>query len=340
MQTTEPRTSRKTSRVRHTSKQDTQPAPKVMRRKLCNLLLVCKRRFHEHDDFTEIARLIRKIAPDVRPRLISDRFRNALKPYYWLRPTLAVSNEGLRRYRPLRGKMFHGRQMPKSQEYTALEKLDIPVPKWAIFSDGQAPDLSEFDKYVVRKPDMGACGAEVKIKRKGRIRKGRIYTEYEGESDVMVQEFIYTGRWPVCYRVSTFFGHVLSAWRVEADQSRRPLAGPDAFAGSPDAGGVSIASSGRGCTYTLTDEPEILELARKAHEAFPDIPLLGTDIIREVPSGKLYVLEVNSCGRTWHYSSKRGLSIQECSNFDIKEQFGALRIAANVLIEKAREHAE
>ena len=62
----------------------------------CNLLLVCKRRFHEHDDFARIAGLIRGMAPDVHVRLISDRFRNAWRPDYWLRPTLAVSTEGLR----------------------------------------------------------------------------------------------------------------------------------------------------------------------------------------------------------------------------------------------------
>lgn len=305
----------------------------------CNLLLVCKRRLHEHDDFTQIAEQIRQTAPDVHVKLISDRFRNALRPDYWLRPTLAVSTEGLKHFRPLRGRLFHGRQMTKSQEYAALERIGVPVPKWAVFSEGRVPDLSGFGKYVVRKPDLGSCGAEVKIQRKGRIHNGRIHTNYEGDSAVMVQEFIYTGPWPVCYRVSTFFGKVLGAWRVEADRSRRPLAGPQAFGSDAGDGGISIASSGRGCTFTLADDPEILALAQRAHAAFPEIPLLGVDIIREEPSGKLYVLEVNSCGRTWHFSSTRGLGIQQSSGIDMKSQFGALRIAAAVLIDQARRFA-
>jgi hypothetical protein len=305
----------------------------------CNLLLVCKRRLHEHHDFMVIARLIREMAPDVHARLISDHFRNAFRPDYWLRPTLAVSTEGLRRFRPLRGRLFQGRHMSKSQEYVALEQIGVPVPKWVVFSQGKTPDLSEFGKYVVCKPDLGACGAEVKIWRKGHVRGGRMHTDCEGESDLMVQAFIYTGLWPVCYRVSTFFGRVLSAWRVEADRNRRPLKGPEAFAGGPGQGGISIASSGRGCTFTLADDPEILALAEKAHTAFPEIPLLGVDIVREKPSRKLYVLEVNSCGRTWHFSSARGLSIQQSAGIDLKSQFGALRITAAVLVEQARRYA-
>jgi hypothetical protein len=305
----------------------------------CNLLLVCKRRLHEHDDFTEIARYIREIAPDVHPRLISDRRRNAFRPHYWLRPTLAVSTEGLKRFRPLRGRRFHGRQMPKSQEYAALERIGVPVPKWAVLAEGEAPDPNKFGKYVVRKPDLGACGAEVKIQRASRVRGKRLHTDYEGDSDLMVQEFIYTGPWPVCYRVNTFFGKTLAAWRVEADRGRRALKGPEAFAGGPGEGGISIASSGKGCTFELTDDPEILAMAEWAHVAFPEIPLLGVDVVREQPSGKLYVLEVNSCGRTWHFSSERGLSIQRTSGIDPKAQFGALRRAAAILVEQARRYA-
>jgi hypothetical protein len=306
----------------------------------CNLLLVCKRRPHEHDDFLRIAEIIREQAPDVRPLVISDHRRNAFRPDVWSRPTLAVSTEGLRRFRPLRGRLFQGRQLTKSQEYTALERCGIPVPKWALFTADQSPDLADFGKYVVVKPDLGACGAEVKIKRKSRVSWKPIQTRYEGPSDLLVQEFIYTGLWPVCYRVSTFFGQVLASWRVEADRSRRPLSGPEAFAGGPQVGGISIASSGKGCTFELSDEPDVLSLGQQAHAAFPDWPLLGVDIVREQPTGRLFVVEVNSCGRTWHFSSARGMSIQNDFGFDLKAQFNALRKTASILIEKARLCAE
>ena len=279
------------------------------------------------------------MAPDVRPLLISDRRRYAFRPDVWIRPTLSVSTEGLRHFRPLRGPLFQGHQMPKSQEYAILDRHGLPVPKWALFTENHTPDLAGFGPYVVSKPDMGACGAEVKIRRKSRVRWKPVHTNYEGTSDLLVQEFIYTGPWPVCYRVSTFFGKVLGAWRVEADRTRRPMKGIESLAGGPKEGGISIASSGRGCVFQLSDDPEVLALAEKAHTAFPDFPLLGTDIVREQPSGKLYILEVNSCGRTWHFSSERGLKIQRTFGFDFKSQFDALRKAAGILIEQTRRYA-
>ena len=163
--------------------------------------------------------------------------------------------------------------------------------------------------------------------------------KYDNES-VIVQEFIYTGKWPVSYRVTTLFGKVLFAWKVIAATDRRPLMGPNEFR-SPEAtgGGMSICSSGRGCSFELAHEPDILELAEKAHAAFPDSPLLGIDFVREESSGKLFVIEVNSCGRVWHFSSKAGLSIQRDNGIDFANQFNGLQKAADVLIQETRQRA-
>jgi hypothetical protein len=57
-------------------------------------------------------------------------------------------------------------------------------------------------------------------------------------------------------------------------------------------------------------DPDVLELARKVHAAFPNIPRLGTDILREAATGKLYVLERNPGGNTWHFSSPIGRECQ------------------------------
>jgi len=52
---------------------------------------------------------------------------------------------------------------------------------------------------------------------------------------------------------------------------------------------------------------------------------LAVDIVREQPGGKLYVLEINSCCRIRHFSSVRGMKVQQDSGFDIKLLFDALR---------------
>ena len=90
------------------------------------------------------------------------------------------------------------------------------------------------------------------------------------------------------------------------------------------------------------DEADVLALARAAHEAIPEIPLKGCDIIREATTGKLYVLEVNSGGNTWHFSSGyfSGLRRELGEDFvsTMHRQFDAFRTAARVLA--ARTNAE
>ena len=66
---------------------------------------------------------------------------------------------------------------------------------------------------------------------------------------------------------------------------------------------MSIVSSGKGSIFSLVDEPELNELARRAHRAFPTIPVLGIDMVRDIETGRLYVIEVNAGGFTWHVSS-------------------------------------
>jgi glutathione synthase/RimK-type ligase-like ATP-grasp enzyme len=102
---------------------------------------------------------------------------------------------------------------------------------------------------------------------------------------------------------------------------------------------MSICSSGKACTFQLNNDREIIELAERAHAAFPQIAVLGVDIIREQPSGKLYVIEVNSTGGTWHFSSATGESIQRDAEINFESQFGGLRTAAQVLVEKTHQAA-
>jgi hypothetical protein len=82
-----------------------------------------------------------------------------------------------------------------------------------------------------------------------------------------------------------------------------------------------------------------LELARRAHAVFPDLPFLGTDIIRDAVSGELFVLECNPSGRVLVLSSKTGREIQKANGIDFYGQFGALDTAARVLIERTRSLA-
>ena len=111
-----------------------------------------------------------------------------------------------------------------------MQKIGIPVPRWALVTPDTAPDLNDFGPYVVVKPDWSGQGADVKIMRRGRVRWRPPTTDYtkrlQGDrGNWLVQEFIYTGQQPVSYRVTTLFGEPLWAWQIQADTARRPLRG-------------------------------------------------------------------------------------------------------------------
>ena len=82
-------------------------------------------------------------------------------------------------------------------------------------------------------------------------------------------------------------------------------------------------AGGPGNTAEPSNDEEIIEFGETAHAAFPEIPLLGFDIVREMPSGKLYVLEANAIGYVWSFSDER----DESQGYSTEEQFDGLRKA-------------
>jgi hypothetical protein len=58
------------------------------------------------------------------------------------------------------------------------------------------------------------------------------------------------------------------------------------------------------------------------HQAFPTIPLLGIDILRDCVAGQLYVFEVNARGWTFHLSSDNYHRILSETGLNLRSQFG------------------
>ena len=47
---------------------------------------------------------------------------------------------------------------------------------------------------------------------------------------------------------------------------------------------------------------EIIRFGERAARAFPDLPMLGVDILKEAGTGRLFVTEVNALGHNWNFS--------------------------------------
>lgn len=311
-----------------------------------NLVLVANPPLGDPEPFFKLARYVREFDPEIRPYvIINDRnpvrriYRQILRRFLQRRPTMTFSPTPTH-FRLRRGVLYQGQVLVKSVQFSALERRSIAIPHWVLVTQERPPDLHEFGPYVVVKPDRGGVGAEVKIMRRGRVKWRPVTTNHAGASDALLaQAFIYTGPWPVSYRVSTLFGHVLWCVRVETNHTRPPLSGPENFDRVPEGKGVNIVSSSKGCTMALSDDEEVMRLAERTHDAFPTIPLLGVDIVREHPGGKLYVLEVNPGGGGWHFASPRGLRAQRKFGFSLEQQFDGLRTAARILAARTRKDA-
>ena len=283
---------------------------------MANLILVHQDTKQDRADYEEIARCIDAdvfIVDTKHGGVPEGRFDAAA-------PTLTVSPMPIKKFAPPRGRICQGFEHPKSEQYERLARLGLPFPKWVSVVPDTVLDAGEWGPYVLVKPDLGRKGAEIFIKRAGRVR-------YRAPG-YLAQQFIYTGRWPVNYRVVTLFGRTLMSWRCEADHRFVPLESRWDFKAR---GGITVVSNKKDSRYTLAFDADVIALAEQAHAAFPDQPLLGTDIVRDADSGALHVIECNPRGDAWLISSAMGRMIERANGLDFAAQFGAIEIAARVL---------
>lgn len=290
------------------------------------------------EDFAELAGWVREASPETAVYVLPDEAGADVAAGAPDVPTLTVSPAPVRRLRPRRGPLLQGQLVAKSEEYRALEAVGVPVPRWVRLLPGQRPSLEGFGPYVVTKPDFGARGADVRVERRDAAKwtgpRTALGLRLGGPwNPRLAQEIVYTGRWPISFRVATLLGHVLFAFKIEADHGREPLDDRTRFDGQ------SVVSSGQGCVFSLVDDADLLDLARRAHTALPNVPLLGIDLLRDAQTGQLFVVELNSLGATWHFSSPSGLQLQQQFGFDLDAQFNGRRRAAVVLAEACAERA-
>jgi hypothetical protein len=291
-------------------------------------------------DLVEAARRISALHPEIHACALTTkaRVRRFVEiSRLALRPTLSIEIHRIRFPHALRGVRLHREtQFNKIEEMRRLAAVGIAVPRWIEIKPETILDPEEWGPYVVVKPSNAQRGANVVIKRTSRVRF-KAPEEYRAghpgrHAPLIAQEFIYTGKYPASYRIVTFLGKPISAYRYNG---RTNTALPDRFAFRSVGSGYNIVASAVGCTADSSVEPDIVDLASRAHAAFPLLPYLGIDVVRDVVSGVPYVLETNPHGFCWPLENPTMDALASFMGFHPREQFGAIDRIAETAAEAA-----
>jgi hypothetical protein len=297
-------------------------------------------------DFDEIARKVRQLAPDIEVFVVSNYIPSSVtRRRAEKRPTLVFSPGVLIDFRPARGKIYAGTAIPKLEQLARFKGGGVPVPPTAeIVPDVILPE-TDFGSHVIVKPgfSLASHGHDMTLTRREAVRFRPRNSYPEGHpgrnAPMLAQRFVDTGPFVNHHRVLTLFGAPLLAFNTMATTARASLDSPDDVLAK-----IAVKARRRDgpIKRALTRDPDIIELARRAALALPEIPLQGIDIIREAETGKLYALEANPGGNTWIFS-KGDMSARLTEALGVEHlshPFDAFTTAAKVLIERTRAEAQ
>ncbi|MDR3498103.1 MAG: hypothetical protein P4L72_02620 [Parvibaculum sp.] len=310
-----------------------------------NLILVHHPAAQGRRDFEEIGEKIRALAPEIEVAVVPIAGGEGanLPSGFWNRPTLTVSFLQLEDFRPVRGLIYMGRRIAKMEQLRKFSRAGIAVPPTVDYQFGRSLAPSFWGEHVVVKPTAPGSmsnGRFTYLLRTESVAQlaPRLFPADHPirKSPILVQKFIDTGEYPESYRVLTLFGEPLYCMTFRQQRPRAPLSASD-----EELLAAPIASNaGDDYLHELVEDTEVLDFARRAAAAMPAIPLQGLDIIREAGTGKLFVLENNSGGNTWHFSSQISQTgLQRIPREQRIAQFGAWDIAAKVLAERTLREA-
>jgi glutathione synthase/RimK-type ligase-like ATP-grasp enzyme len=221
------------------------------------------------------------------------------------------------------------------------------VPLTAVLTPDLKLDPANWGEFVIVKPtdlSTSSRGHGFMLMRTARVRyiAPRDYPAgHPGRNGpMMVQQYVNDDGHVGVVRVLTLFGEPLYAVKNRSIERIVDPNAPDEVIEALPVAHQSLTEATR--VRTLAATPEELTLARAAHNAMPEIPLKGIDILRDGKTGRLYVIELNCRGNTWHFSSafEAGNRARNGEEFERRRrsQFDALRTTARVLV--ARTNAE
>lgn len=309
-----------------------------------NLVLIHRGTDYE-SDFEEIASKVFALDEDITIYTITSASDDQMPTKAWLHPTLVVALMPRFNLKINRGTILRNRPIPKLRQAKMMQEAGIPTPPILPLQFGMNPDPIMFGDFVMIKPmslNLTSSGKGIQVFRRKRLRQLKItdfppdHLIHKDREGYLVQKFINTGRYASTYRISTFLGKVLYSMKYKSLEASPDLGGSD----SVIEGGSFTQKGNR--ENLLDDSPEPISLAKRIAEVFSDIPLLAIDLVVEEASSKIYAIEVNAGGNTWHFSSKMWAE-RRAKNPELirnmKLQYSAFDRAAQALVEKTQQLA-
>lgn len=275
-----------------------------------NLILIHRGPEYE-EDFQEIAARVTALDRNIIVYQLNHGYKGRFPLTAWQHPTLTVALSDEFRLDVQRGPVLANRPIEKLDQQAIFRKGGIATPPAAAFQFGMRLDPILFGEFVLLKPmdlKLTSSGDSVQLFRRKRAEQltpadfPRDHLIHKDRKGYLVQRFVDTGEKISAYRVTTFFGVPILSLNMRSIVPRPPLTAEDAVLEKTPVASNAITDKMR----YLHADPDMVELAVRVHGLLPEIPLLGTDMLREAATGRLFVLECNLGGNTWHFSSKQG----------------------------------
>ena len=303
-----------------------------------NLVLMHIPGFQHIGDFLTVRNMMLGIAPEIRT-LIASRIdgkiqlpNNALEIINSL-PTLIFSPAPIDMPGQFRGTRLISKGMPKMKEYELLARENLPFPRSKYISNIEDLDDLDLGERFVIKPNWGRQGKDVILVTAAAC-KDIVRSAYgEKNLDLIAQKMINTGPKPTSYRVFSVLGEVIYCVKYET----RTVDVEQSIAKASFA--PIAANSAHDRFMELVNDNEIIDLGERVHRMFPMMPVLGQDIVRDIDTQALYVMELNTQGWTWHLSSDFGNRYRKQFKLDYYGQFNALEKITRALARFTIAHA-
>lgn len=299
------------------------------------VLAICCRT-ENHNDFVAIGKRIIRKAPEIvvvikpvfyHPNELDPALKNfPLLNLYLVNPPQII---------PSRGKTLFVERIDKFLQIKQYAAAGIATPKTIEYELGQPINKNDWGEHVFIKPRKGSFSENSFLIPTKYILDIKPYFEkLRVEDKFILQEFILTGVNAISYRVLNFFGEALSFVSLTCP---KPIYLPnnlnEAFNNDTVQTNLENANAIRKFEY----DNKILNFSKKTFNVFSEKPIQGTDIIIDIKSNKLLVLEANLGGNSWGFTKEDWGAYKQLGRPALLQQFNAFDVAADVLIKKTEE---